>query len=398
MIVGTAGHIDHGKTLLVQALTGVNTDRLKEEKARGISIELGFAYVQVPGTATTEYPDGEVLGFVDVPGHERFVHTMLAGAAGIDFALIVIAADDGVMPQTREHLQILDLLGVKQGVVALNKIDLADADRLREVEAQIRDVLSDTSFADMDILQVSAVQGNGVAELKQRLLEESASRPQQPVRGKFRMAIDRSFTLKGAGTVVTGAVRSGTIRTGDRVCVLPTGQEVRVRTVHSQGRASEIGKAGERCALNLVGLKKSALNRGDWLVEIGATAVTERFDADMKLLATEDRDIRTWSPVHLHVGTTRLPAHIVLLAADRLSPGERAVVQIVTDRPLPLVFGDQFVIRDASAERTIGGGHVIDPSARRRRRRTPACQAVRAALRLPDPAEALDSLLSVAPG
>ena len=398
MIVGTAGHIDHGKTLLVEALTGVATDRLKEERERGISIELGFAYVPVPETETVEKPAGDVLGFVDVPGHERFVHTMMAGAAGIDFALVVVAADDGVMPQTREHLQILDLLGIRQGVVALNKIDLVDAGQLRDVEVQIRDLLADTSLAGIDILEVSAAMGTGVADLKQRLMEEAASRPQLPVRGKFRMAIDRSFTLRGAGTVVTGAVRSGSIRAGEKVRLLPACRELRVRSLHSQGRASDIGKAGERSALNLVGIEKAALGRGDWLVDPASTTVTARFEADLKLLATEDRDIRTWSPVHLHVGTTRVPARIVLLEGDRLSPGRRALVQIVAERPLPLVFGDLFVIRDTSVERTIGGGHVIDPSAPRRRRRTPARQAVRAALALPDAAEAFDRLLSLPPG
>lgn len=398
MIVGTAGHIDHGKTLLVEALTGVSTDRLKEEKARGISIELGFAYVQVPETATPESPNGDVLGFVDVPGHERFVHTMMAGAACIDFALLVVAADDGVMPQTREHLQILELLGVNQGVVALNKIDLVDAKRLQEVEEQICATLAGTSLAGIDIFRVSAARGTCIAELKERLFEEAASRPDRPERGRFRMSIDRCFTLHGTGTVVTGAIRSGTIKAGDKVRVLPAGNVVRVRSLHAQGRDSASGKAGERCALNLAGIEKAALKRGDWLVEPATSSGTLRFDAELKLLETEERAIRTWTPVHLHVGATHMPAHIVPLVGDKLSPGNRTLVQIVTDRPMPLVFGDLFVIRDASAERTIGGGHVMDPSAQRNRRRTPARQAIRDALRLPDAAEAFDSLLALSPG
>ena len=398
MIVGTAGHIDHGKTLLVKALTGVDTDRLKEEKARGITIELGFAYVPVPGSATTERPAGDILGFVDVPGHERFVHTMLAGAASIDFALLVVAANDGVMAQTREHVQILDLLGITEGVVALNKIDLVDDERRLEVEGQIRGLLAGTSLKGIDILPVSATREIGIAELKSRLFEEAASRPERGARGIFRLAIDRSFTVRGAGTVVTGAVQSGTVRVGDKVRVLPAGQEVRVRTLHAQGRVSEVGRAGERCALNLAGIEKDTLKRGDWLVDPAWTAATARFDAELKLLASEQKAIGTWSPVHLHIGTARVAARIVILEGDKLPPGARALVQIVTDRPLPMVFGDRFVIRDVGAERTIGGGHVIDPRAPQRKRRAPERQAVLAALRLAEPAEALESLLALSPG
>ena len=397
MIIGTAGHIDHGKTLLIQALTGIETDRLKEEKDRGISIELGFAYVPVPGSASEARPAGDVLGFVDVPGHERFVHTMVAGATGISFALLVVAADDGVMPQTREHLQVLDLLGIRDGVVALNKIDLADEARIHAVEAQIRDALVGTSLEGIEIVPVSAAQGSGIDALRTRLVEEAASRPEVPVSGSFRMAIDRSFTIRGAGTVVTGAVRSGTVQVGDKVLALPCGKEVRIRSIHAQGRASETGCAGQRCALNLVGIEKAALKRGDWLVETSSDAMTDRFDAEFMLLGAEDRAIRMWNPVYLHVGTSRVRANIVMLEGERLQPGERALVQIVTARPLPLVFGDQFVVRDASAARTIGGGHVIDPRASRHRRRAPMRNALRAELRLPDHAEALDGVLSLDP-
>ncbi|MGI9520735.1 MAG: selenocysteine-specific translation elongation factor [Hyphomicrobiaceae bacterium] len=398
MIIGTAGHIDHGKTLLVKALTGVSTDRLKEEKARGISIELGFAYVPVPDSPTTRRPSGAVLGFVDVPGHEKLVRTMVAGAASIDFALLVVAADDGVMPQTLEHLQVLDLLGIAEGIVALNKVDLVDAERRLEVEEQIRQLLVGTSLDGIDILPVSAAQGIGVSDLKQRLLEEAASRPEQYSRGTFRLAIDRCFTLQGAGTIVTGAVRSGRISVGDKVLVMPAGQEVRVRTLHAQGKEATTGYAGERCALNLVGIKRSSLKRGDWLVDPGIAALTDRFDAEMRLLETEKRAIQTWCPIHLHVGTSRVSARIVMLEGRELRPGEKTLVQLITDRALPLVFGDQFIIRDVSAGRSMGGGHVVDPAASRRGRRTAARQAFRAALRLSDPAEALDGLLWVAPG
>ncbi|MGI9354612.1 MAG: selenocysteine-specific translation elongation factor [Rhizobiaceae bacterium] len=398
MIIGTAGHIDHGKTLLVSKLTGTETDRLKEEKERGISIELGFAYVPVPESVTDATPDGDILGFVDVPGHEKFVHTMVAGATGIDFALVVVAADDGVMPQTREHIQVLDLLGIKEGVVALNKIDLVDDARRAEAEAEIEQVLKDTGLDGIDVYPISAATGDGVSDLRQRLLDEAASRPTGALGGTFRMAIDRCFTLQGAGTIVTGAVRSGTIRTGDRVNVLPSGNEVRVRSLHAQGRKSDVGRAGDRCALNLAGIETSALRRGDWLTVPDAQETTDRFDVKMKLLNTEERPVRTWFPVHFHVGTSRVPARIVILEGDRVEPGTSSVVQVVTERPLPLVFGDLFILRDTSAGRTIGGGHVIHPRASQRRRRSDESRAMRDALQSRDAADAFDALLSLERG
>ncbi len=390
MIVGTAGHIDHGKTLLVKALTGVETDRLKEEKARGITIELGFAYVPLAS--------GQILGFVDVPGHERFVHTMLAGAASVDFVLLVVAADDGVMPQTREHVQILDLLGIRDGLVALNKIDLVDAGRQADVEAQIRSVLAGTPLADVDILPVSAASGAGIEVLKARLSDEADSRPERAASGTFRMSIDRSFSVQGAGTVVTGAVQSGRIATGDKVVALPQGLELRVRTLHAQGRASDQGHAGERCALNLAGVDKGQLKRGDWLVDPAMTAMTARFDAEVRLLPSETKPLRTWSPVHFHSGTSQFEARVVLLEGEKLAPGAKELVQIVLDQPLPLRFGDRFVLRDAGAERTIGGGSVIDPRAPQRKRRTPERRALLEALRINDPIDALERLLALPPG
>ena len=398
MIVGTAGHIDHGKTLLVKALTGFETDRLAEEKARGITIELGFAYVPIPGTATAERPEGEILGFVDVPGHERFVHTMLAGAASVDFVVLVVAADDGVMPQTREHVQILDLLGIREGVVALNKVDLVDADRRREVEGQIRAVLAGTALAAADILPVSALTGLGVGELKTRLLDEAASRPERAHRGAFRLAVDRSFSVQGAGTVVTGAIQSGTVAVGDRVRLMPQGLELRVRGLHAQGREVARAFAGERTAVNLAGVEKGAVRRGDWLLDPAHGAMTQRFDAEVRLLASETQALNTWSRVHLHVGTSALEARVVLLEGDRLAPGAQALAQIVADAALPLRFGDRFVLRDAAAERTIAGGSVLDPRAPQRKRRTPERLGMIAALRHDDPAAALRALAGLPAG
>ncbi|HET6221758.1 MAG TPA: selenocysteine-specific translation elongation factor [Dongiaceae bacterium] len=245
MIVGTAGHIDHGKTALVRALTGIDADRLPEEKARGITIDLGFAYRPIEG--------GETLGFVDVPGHERFVHNMLAGAVGIDFVLFVVAADDGPMPQTREHLQILDLLGLTNGIVALTKIDLATPERVSDVSQQVRALLASTGLAGAEILPVSSVTGAGVAALEERLLGVAANLPLRPASGHFRLAVDRCFTLAGAGTVVTGTVFAGQVAVGDHLLLSPSGLAARVRGIHAQNRAAERGRAGQRCAINLAG-------------------------------------------------------------------------------------------------------------------------------------------------
>jgi selenocysteine-specific elongation factor len=258
MIIGTAGHIDHGKTALVRALTGVDTDRLAEEKARGISIELGYAYAPLA--------DGDVLGFVDVPGHERFVPTMLAGATGIDFALLVVAADDGVMPQTREHVNILSLLGIAAGAVALTKIDLVDEVRVAEVERALRTLLASTTFAAVPILPVSARTGAGLDALRQ-FLEAAALEPRRPAEdAHFRLAVDRSFTLAGVGTVVTGTVHSGEVRVGSTLVISPGGREVRVRGIRAQSRTTEVGSAGQRCALNLAGITREDVSRGDWVV------------------------------------------------------------------------------------------------------------------------------------
>lgn len=390
MIVGTAGHIDHGKTLLVKALTGVDCDRLKEEKARGITIELGFAYTPLPG--------GGTLGFVDVPGHERFVHTMLAGAASIDFVMLVVAADDGVMPQTREHLQILDLLGLETGLVVINKIDLVDDARAEEVERELRAVLDKTSLAGADILRVSAATGVGIADLKERLVEEAASRPDRASHGAFRMAIDRSFTVAGAGTVVTGVIVSGQVATGETVTALPSGVQGRVRAIHALGQSSTTGHSGERVALNIAGVERQSISRGDWVLTPDQQLTSARFDAHFRLLDSEPRNLRTWTPVHLHVGTSAIEARIVLLEGDALAPGQSVLVQIVASHPLPVRTGDRLVARDAGGERTIGGGVVIDPVGPQRFRRTPARLAALAAMGERDDAVALDALLDLPPG
>ncbi len=366
MIIGTAGHIDHGKTTLVRALTGVDTDRLGEEKARGMTIELGYAYVPLD--------DGSVLGFVDVPGHERLVRTMVAGACGIDFALLVVAADDGVMPQTLEHIAILELLGVTRGAVALTKIDRVDAARARDVEAAVRHALSGTALAVAPIFPVNAAADGDPGTLALRRHLEQAARREARRRDDalFRFAVDRVFTLAGHGTIVTGTVFSGSISVGDRVLVMPVRVPVRVRSLHAQQRPASTGKAGERCALNIVGLDKDGLSRGDWLAAPELLVPSERFDVRLQMLpVTSAPRLAQGTPVHVHIGTAHRVAHVVPLESSAIGAGESARAQLVFDAPMCALPGDRFIVRDAGAARTIGGGIVLDADAPRRKRRTP---------------------------
>lgn len=347
MIIGTAGHIDHGKTTLVRALTGVDTDRLKEEKERGISIELGYAYTPT-------------LGFIDVPGHERLVHTMVAGASGIDFALLVIAADDGVMPQTREHLAILQLLGISRGAVALTKTDRVDDARIQEVRAEIVVLLAPTSLHDAPIfpLNATAPEDPGIEALRQHLEQAAAEFPLRRDQRLFRLPIDRVFTLSGHGTIVAGTVFSGQVRTGETVTVMPSGTEVRVRSIHAQNRPAETGHAGQRCALNLAGIETTAISRGDWLADSRAFVPTTQIDARLQLLPAEGPQ----TPLHVHLGTAHHVAKVVPLETP-----ER--VRLVFDRPICATPGDRFIVRDAQAMHTVGGGIVLDPFAPRKKRK-----------------------------
>ena len=391
MIVGTAGHIDHGKTSLVRALTGVDTDRLKEEKARGISIDLGFAYLPAP--------DGTVLGFVDVPGHEKFVHNMLAGATGIDLVLLVIAADDGVMPQTVEHLAIVDLLGIANGIVALTKADLADPERRAQLKTEIGNALAGTGLADAETVPVSVVTGEGIDDLRARLFAAAHALGPRATQGRFRLAVDRSFTLAGTGTVVTGTVLSGAVAVGDRVTISPSGLSARVRSIHAQNRSTERGEAGERCALNLAGdgISKDAISRGDVVLEPDLHAPTERIDASLRVLASERKPIAQWMPVRLHHAAADVAARVVLLGDTPIAPGAEARVQLVLDRPIAAAAGDRFVLRDTTAQRTIGGGRFLDLRAPARKRRSPERLGQLAAHALAEPGAALAALLDRAP-
>jgi selenocysteine-specific elongation factor len=391
MIVGTAGHIDHGKTALVRALTGVDTDRLKEEKARGITIDLGFAYLAAP--------QGRTIGFVDVPGHERFVRTMVAGASGIDFALLAVAADDGCKPQTLEHLAILDLLGVSRGLVALTKADLVPPERLAAVSEEIRGALAGSALADAQILPVSAVTGAAIGELRERLFAAAGESITRPAENRFRLAIDRCFVLAGVGVVVTGTVQSGVVRVGDRVTVSPSGLSARVRSLHAQNQAADEGRAGDRCALNLAGegVERDAIRRGDVALDSELHAPADRIDASLRLLGATGTTFRQGIAVRLHSGAAEVGARLVRLHDGPIARGETFLTQLVLDRPIATAVGDSYVLRDAGGQRTLGGGRFLDLRAPARRRRAPERQAQLRGLAGADTAQALRTLLASAP-
>ena len=364
MIVGTAGHIDHGKTTLCRALTGVDTDRLKEEKARGISIELGYAY--------TPLPNGDVLGLIDVPGHEKLVHTMVAGASGIDYALLVIAADDGVMPQTREHLTILGLLGIGQGVVALTKSDRVDPARVAQVIAEIHNLLSTTTLAEAKIFTTLAHidQDAGVNALREHLIAVAQTQATQQSRRLFRLAIDRVFNLSGKGLFIAGTASAGSVAVGDNLTLAPAGLTLRVRSIHAQNRPVERGSAGQRLSLNVVGVEKDQVSRGDWLLATAMAECSQRLDVDLQLMASAGLILKPWSQVHIHLGAAHRVARVLMLDGDAIDPGQSARAQLVFDAALHAVPGDRFILRNAQALRTIGGGTVLDPFGPPRKRRS----------------------------
>lgn len=390
MIVATAGHVDHGKTSLVRALTGVDTDRLEEEKRRGMSIDLGFAYVDLGGALPA--------GFVDVPGHERFLRNMLAGVAAIDFALLVVAADDGPMPQTLEHLAILGLLGVSEGAVALTKVDRVSPQRADEARAEIAAALASGPLRGAPVFPVATPVGEGLEALRAHLVAAERAHAARPASGNFRLAIDRSFTLSGAGQVVTGAVFSGSARVGDSLLLSPQGAEVRVRAIHAQGRPAEQARAGQRCAINLAGveLKKAEVRRGNWLVAPRAHEPTDRIDIRLDLLAGEPRSLEHWTPVHLHLGAGAFGARVALVSGRSIAPGESGLAQLVVDAPVCALRGDRFILRDQSARRTVGGGVVLDPFGAQRGRSSPERVAALRAMALDTPAQALGALLDAA--
>lgn len=391
MIVATAGHIDHGKTALVRALTGVDTDRLPEEKRRGLSIELGFAYRR-----TTS---GGSLGFVDVPGHERFVRHMVAGVSAVDFALIVVAADDGPMPQTREHLAILNFLAIPQGAVALTKADRVSDARLREVAAAVAGLVGDAGFAGAPIFPVASPSGRGVPELLSHLESCAEAHAPRAATGAFRLAIDRRFSLAGAGLIVAGAVVAGSASTGDRLVVAPGGTPVRIRSLHVNGVPAVRALAGERCACNVaaIGQRRMEISRGDWLVAEEAALATRRIDARVRLQADVPRPLRD-ARIHMHLGAAEASGRLAAIEGSAIQPGGEALAQILLDREVGAWWGDRFVLRDSAGQRTIGGGRVLDPEAPGRGRRAPARLAQLAAQQEASPARALSTLAALCPG
>jgi len=390
VIVATAGHIDHGKTTLVKALTGVDTDRLPQEKARGISIDLGFAYWKAPA--------GGIVGFVDVPGHERFVRNMLAGVCGIDQAMLVVAADDGVMPQTREHLHILDLLDIRAGMVVITKADRVGGERLEQVQREVRALLAGTSLAGADLLAVSAVTGQGLDALRERLADAAVHcRREHAVGRRLRYAVDRSFVVAGSGTVVTGTVFDGIVRVGDRLLVSPAGLQARVRGIQKDGVKAEFAEAGERCALNLAGVDVAQVQRGDWVVHPDLHAPASRIDVELRVLAGEAQALRHWTPVHLHIGTREVTARVSLRRGAAIEPGQRAFARLVADRPIVAAHGDRFIVRDQSAWRTVGGGVVLDANPSHRRLPSQAWARQLRALGAPSVAQALGELVACTP-
>ena len=360
LIIGTAGHIDHGKTALVKALTGIDTDRLKEEKERGISIELGFASLTLP--------DGTQAGIVDVPGHERFVKTMLAGVGGMDLVVLVIAADEGVMPQTREHLHICELLHVKRGLVALTKADLVEAEWLAMVQADVADVVRGTFLDGCSVVPCSAVTGDGVPALIAAIQAQAAAVEPKRTDGTLRLPIDRVFTIKGFGTVVTGTLWAGTLAVGDDVVLLPGGLRSRVRRLQVHGETEERAVAGQRTAVNLPGLEVAQIERGDILTLPDTVAVSDGFDGTLALLPDASRPLVNRARVRVHLGTSERLARVVLLDREELLPGEHTYVHLRLESPSAALPGDRYVIRSYSPAVTIGGGTILDPTPPRARR------------------------------
>jgi selenocysteine-specific elongation factor len=353
IILGTAGHIDHGKTSLIKAVTGTDTDRLKEEKERGITIELGFA--------SLDLPNGQHVGIVDVPGHEKFVKNMVAGATGIDIVVMVIAADEGVMPQTREHMEICTLLGIKHGFVALTKIDMVDEEWLELAMEDVRDFTAGTFLENTPIVPVSAVKEKGLQEFS-RILETICNQvPERSLSSLFRLPVDRVFTMKGFGTVITGSLISGRVQVGDTVMIYPSMVTSRVRGIQVHNQGVNMAEAGQRTAINFQGLEKAAIKRGEMLALPGTLKPSFMVDLQLQYLASNKKPIKNRTRVRFHTGTSEILGNLVLLDREELPPGEKAAVQLRLDEPVCLVKDDRFVIRSYSPVRTIGGGQVLNP-------------------------------------
>lgn len=368
VIIGTAGHVDHGKTLLVKALTGIDTDRLVEEKKRGITIELGFAHL--------DWPDGTQAGVVDVPGHEKFIKNMLAGAGGIDLAMLIIAADDGVMPQTVEHLDILTLLGIKDGLIVITKADTVDPEWLEMMQEEIREKTEGSFLEGKPIVAVSAYTGQGIPELKEMLRELVRKAEEKSLRIPFRLPVDRVFSVEGFGTVVTGTLIEGAINEGDLAELFPSGAQTRIRNLQVHGRDVDTAYAGQRVAINLANLKKTDIQRGDCVAKPGSVRTSRMLDVRLQNLPGSGRIIKNDSQVHLFHGAAELLAKVVLFGREELKPGESCYAQLRLTEPIASKNGDRFVIRFFSPLETIGGGIILDDQPRRHKRSDPKIQEI----------------------
>ncbi|MCH7755695.1 selenocysteine-specific translation elongation factor [candidate division KSB1 bacterium] len=381
IIIGTAGHIDHGKTALVKALTGVDTDRLKEEKERGLTIDLGFAHF------------GKSATIIDVPGHEKFIRNMVAGVSTIELVLLVVAADDGVMPQTREHLDILKILQVKQGIIVITKKDLVDDDWLGLVHDDVRSLIKGSFLENARMIAVSAINGEGIPEVKAELENLYAEKKSKKDGGIFWMPVDRTFTMRGFGTVVTGSVLSGQLKVGESLELLPQKQKVKVRGLQRHGQAVEKVSAGDRAAVNLQAIEKQQIHRGDVLGAPNYFSPSERFDARLQLLKSAPRALKPRSRVRVHFGTTEVMARLSLIKVSKIDPGESAFVQFHLEQPATARRLDPFVIRQYSPTITIGGGVILDANAPRHKLSDPSVLQKLQALEKENPAEVLESKL-----
>ena len=361
IIIGTAGHIDHGKTTLIKALTGCNTDRWKEEQERGITIDLGFAFIDLP--------NGDRAGIVDVPGHEKFIHNMVAGVCGMDMVLLVIAADEGIMPQTKEHMDILHLLGIQKCIVVLNKMDLVDPEWLELMEEEVRDQLQDTFLKDAPVVKVSAVTGEGLKELTDEIVKMETSEVQEKeIHTIPRLPIDRVFTISGFGTIVTGTLISGIIRKDDTLQLYPWNAPCKVRNIQVHGKNVDECSAGQRVAVNLTGIKKEDISRGDVLASPNSMKGTTLLDVKLKILKDSNRIVKNRSRLHLFTGTSEVLCRAILLDRDEVKAGEECFAQLRLEQELALRKGDRFVVRFYSPMETIGGGEVLEPNPKAKRR------------------------------
>lgn len=361
IIIGTAGHIDHGKTTLIKALTGCNTDRWKEEQERGITIDLGFAFFDLP--------NGDRAGIVDVPGHEKFIHNMVTGVCGMDMVLLVIAADEGIMPQTKEHMDILHLLGTQKCIVVLNKMDLVDPEWLELMEEEVRDQLQDTFLKDAPVVKVSAVTGEGLKELTDEIVKMETSEVQEKeIHTIPRLPIDRVFTISGFGTIVTGTLISGIIRKDDTLQLYPWNAPCKVRNIQVHGKNVDECSAGQRVAVNLTGIKKEDISRGDVLASPNSMKGTTLLDVKLKILKDSNRIVKNRSRLHLFTGTSEVLCRAILLDRDEVKAGEECFAQLRLEQELALRKGDRFVVRFYSPMETIGGGEVLEPNPKAKRR------------------------------